>query len=152
MNRTTVSHYRILERLGRSGTGVICKAHNTRLRQSVALKVLPHDLACDEQSKSYSVHEAADDELLILNSSTTVMRYKITEETMPEIGGKLNINDIVEESILRDSSRVRIIAQLTDRSIDRYLSAMSSIRERSARQHKPVWHVDVYYNTPGGFP
>jgi TolB-like protein len=98
-----------------------------------SLAVLPlENLSGDPEQEYFSdgmtealiAHLAKSRDLRVI-SRTSVMRYKGARKPLPEIGRELDVDAIVEGSVLRAGERVRITAQLVEAASDRHLWAES---------------------------
>ena len=110
-----ISHYKIIEKIGTGGMGVVYKAQDTRLGRTVALKFLPPHLICDSEVKARFEHEAKATSALNHNNITTI--HDVDEIKgqcficMEYIDGK-SIKELIRDQTLSVDKVVDIVIQI----------------------------------------
>lgn len=111
----------------------LIQSSRSQQRSINAIAVLPLDNLSADPAQDYFA-EGMTDELITelaqlgklrVISRTSVLRYKNTRLSLPEIARELNVDAVVEGSVLRSGDRVRISAQLVDARSDRHMWAHS---------------------------
>lgn len=109
-----------------------------------SIAVLPFQNFSDSKDDEYFSDGITDDILTQLSkvralkviSRTSVMKYKNTQKTAPEIAKELGVESILEASVRRSGSRIRIVGQLIDAVNDKHIWA-----EKYDRQLKDIFTI-----------
>jgi len=113
----TISHYKILEKLGEGGMGVVYKARDIKLDRVVALKFLPQHLTSDSVEKERFIHEAKAASALNHPHITTI--YEINEVEgecficMEYVEGK-SIRELIKDKTLPIDEVLKTAIQIAE--------------------------------------
>lgn len=130
----TISHYKILEKLGEGGMGVVYKAQDTKLDRHVALKFLPHNITASQQEKSRFLQEAK--AAAALNHPNICTIYGIEEHGDEQF--------IVMEFVDGKTLRTHIAHPISQIPFSQVVDWASQIGEAlSAAHEKEITHRDI---------
>jgi len=129
----TISHYKILEKLGSGGMGVVYKAEDTKLDRFVALKFLPPHLSQAEEEKKRFIHEAKAASALDHNNICTIYEIAETEDGQMFIAMACYEGESLKEKIERGPLQ-----------IDEAIDITIQIAQGLAKAHsKEIVHRDI---------
>jgi tRNA A-37 threonylcarbamoyl transferase component Bud32 len=113
----TISHYRILEKLGAGGMGVVYRARDTKLDRTVALKFLPPEMTRDHRAKARFVHEAKAAAALAHPNICTIYEIDEAEQqlfiAMECIEGQ-SLNEKISEGPMKLDEAIGIAIQVAE--------------------------------------
>ncbi len=135
----TISHYKILAKLGEGGMGVVYKAEDTKLKRTVALKFLPHGLHANEVERARFLQEAQ--AASALNHPNICTIHDISEEGEQQY--------IVMEFVDGKTLREMIPVQKTQMAIEYAIQIGEALQEAHSKGivHRDVKTDNIMVNT-----
>lgn len=128
-----ISHYKIIEKLGEGGMGIIYKAEDVKLKRIVALKVLPESFTRDEDSRRRFMYEAQHASSLQHQNICTIHEINETEDGQYFIAMDYYEGETLKSKISKE--------QL---GIDEIIDITSQIAEGLRKAHeKGIIHRDI---------
>jgi serine/threonine protein kinase/Tfp pilus assembly protein PilF len=140
---TVAGKYRIIEKLGEGGMGVVYKAEDTRLKRTVALKFMPPELMRDSDAKERFVREAQAAAALSHPNICTV--YEIDEEE----GKSFIVMEYIEGQSIRE--KVKISPLEISEALDIAIQAAQGLQEAHKRGiiHRDIKSANIMVTESG---
>ncbi len=113
----TISHYKVLEELGRGGMGIVYKAEDSKLKRLVALKFLPHHLNESKEERTRFLQEAQMAATLNHPNICTIMdvqEYEGREFIVMELLEGRNLRSVISEGPTATAQAINIALQVAE--------------------------------------
>ncbi|MCI0493908.1 serine/threonine protein kinase, partial [candidate division KSB1 bacterium] len=139
----TISHYRIIEKLGEGGMGVVYKAEDLKLKRIVALKFLPPELTRDPEAKERFIQEAQAASALDHPNICTIHKIDETEDGQLFIVMACYDGETVKKKVASGQSR-EAGSRSAGLSVDNVIDIAIQIAQGLAKAHEHgMVHRDI---------